>query len=344
MLLRVRSSVLAFSVLVVAIGAQDPVVSGGPLVGAELPALAVYGPAGPHAGLECDLAELAEASTAAILIVPELTRNVAPLVRGLDELGDSHAPLNVFTATAVLAADRTEAERRLVAASRSLRLSRPMLLVLGGVEAGSAWSIDPRATATLVIAKAGIVRTVHAFTDTNRDDVARVRTMVEAVSGPLPKSPGELRDAALANLPKDQAHLRAHAARLALELHWRQLRMQEEATDRERRARENGGGSMERMRPRPTGEAEAPAPTAESRRGRMPTDPGLRESLRAALAPEVSAQRLDEIFAGFAARARESAAAKAEVIAMLELVLATDRGSPALRAHAETAMRQVVGR
>jgi hypothetical protein len=344
MAVQARSALFVVSVLVAAIGAQDPVVSGGPPVGTELAALPVYAPAGPHAGLECDLAELSEASTAAILVVPELTRNVAPLVRGLDELGDSLAPLNVFTATAVLAADRTEAERRLVAASRSLRLSRPMLLVLGGVDAGTAWSIDPRATATLVIAKDGVVRTVHAFTDTNRDDVARVRTMVEAVSGPLPKSPGELREAALASLPKDPARLRAHAARLALELHWRQLRMQEEAADRERRAGENGGGSMERMRARPTREVEAPAPPAEPRRGRMPTDPALRESLRAALAPDVTEQRLDEIFAGFAARARESVEAKSEVLAMLELIVATDRGSPSLRARAEAAMRQVVGK
>lgn len=309
--------------------AQEPdaPIASGPPAQSPLPALRVYAAAGPDAGLEYDLAAAIGAGPGAVLFVHELTRNVAPLVRALDLIGDSHAPLGLCTAVVLLAEDRNEAERRVELASRSLRLARPIGVSVDGAEGPGAYALNRRATLTLVTAKDGkVVRSV-AFTDTGRQDLGKLREWVDEVTGPLPSSPGELRAAALANLPTDQASLRARAAHLALELHWRARRNAEEVEDR---ARREGEGQPRRG----MGEAAREAPGATPRKGQAPNDETLRELLRAAIQRDADAARLDDVFARIRTRAGESAELKAQGIAMLELMLSLEYGNAAARDRA----------
>lgn len=307
--------------------AQDPPapIESGPAAQSPIPALKVYSPAGADAGLEFDVAARIGSGPGAVLFVHELTRNVAPLVRGLDLLGDSHAPLGLTTAVVTLAADRSEAERRVEASSRSLRLARPICVSVDGAEGPGAWALNRRATLTLVTMNEGkVVRSV-AFTDTGRQDLGKLRELVDEVTGPLPSSPGELRAIALARLPQDEATLRARATQLALELHWRGQRVAEEVEDRARR-------NSEGMRDAPMRERQAPA---APRKGKAPDDEALRELLRAAIQRDADAARLDEVFAKIRARAGESAELKAQAVAMLELMLGLDYGNDDGKARAK---------
>jgi hypothetical protein len=332
-----RASTLWVLALAPTLSAQEPgtvqELRSGPRPGLPIPALPVYAPDGPDAGLELDLAAVIGQGPAAVLFVHELSRNVAPLVRGLEQLADSHAVLGLTTATVMLAADRGEAERRAPAASRSLRLARPMLVSVDGLEGPGAYALNRRATLTLVLCDRGQIVDSIAFTDTGRQDLPRLRELVERVTGPIPDSAGELRRLALERLPADPATLRARAAHLALELHWRALRSAEEEADRARRGAD-AAGAPARMAAR--GDA-APGDRAvpATRRGTAPTDDELRGLLRAAIQKDADAAALDATFAKIRARAAVSPELAREVEQMFELMLGLDYGSEDARRRAQ---------
>lgn len=312
---------------------QDiPSLASGPSTGVDVPPLPVYAPDGPDAGLELDLASVIGSGPGAVLFVHELTRNVAPLVRAMDQIGDTHAPLGLATAVVTLAADRSEAERRVTASSRSLRMARPMFVSVDGAEGPGAWALNRKATLTLVLCDGGKVLRSVGFTDTGRQDLARFHELIETVTGPIPESPGELRALALRRLPQDVATLRARAAHLALELHWRAKRVAEETADRARR----DGNAMRPAnagdRPMQRGE---PAQTDAPRRGKAPEDEALRNLLRAAIQRDATAERLDEVFTQIEARSKESAELRGQAEAMLELMLSLDYGNDLGKARAK---------
>ncbi len=311
---------------------SEPVTSG-PTAGTALPALRVHAPAGPDAGLELDLSTSIGQGPGAVLFVHELTRNVAPLVRGLDQLGDSHALLGLTVGIVVLAEDRNEAERRVDPASRSLRMARPMLISIDGAMGPGAFALDRRASLTLVTCNDGKVVRSTAFTDTGRQDLTRLRELVEEVTGALPATPGELRDAAMRRLPSTESELRARAAHLALELHWRNKRDAEEAEDRSRRDQQQADRPRDGMRDA----ARAPQPSTA---GKAPTDDGLRELLRAAIRRDADAKQLDETFAHIRARAAESDALRQQAVSMLELMLGLDYGTEDAKVRARRQLEE----
>src|SRR5690606_9575720 len=108
-------------------------------------------------------------------------------------------------------------ERHAAGASESLRLTRPMFVSTDGAEGPGAWALNRRCSLTLVLTDAGKIVESVAFTDAGAQDLPRLRELVERVTGPLPRTPGELRQAALAALPEDPEVLRARAAHLLLE-------------------------------------------------------------------------------------------------------------------------------
>lgn len=330
-MLRASAALPILAVLAPTLAGQEPL-SSGPQPGVAVPALPVYAPAGPDAGLELDVAAALGKGPGAVLFVHELTRNVAPLVRGLDRLADSHAPLGLTAAVVMLAADRSEAERRAPAASHSLRMARPMLVSVDGLEGPGAWALNRRATLTLVLVKDGTVQKSVAFTDTGRQDLDRLRALVEEVTGPIPDSPGELRRLALERLPEDLATLRARAAHLALELHWRALRQAEEEGDRARREARQGRTDHPMMRDRPAAR-DAARPDA-ARRGQAPTDDELRGLLRAAIRRDADAPSLERTFAAIRTRAESSDDLRRQAESMLELMLSLDYGNDDAKARA----------
>ncbi len=303
----------------------------GPVAGVPIPALPVYAPAGPDAGREFDLSRVIGTGPGAVLFVHELTRNVAPLVRGLDQFADTHAVLGLTTGVVLVAADRSEAERRVELSSRSLRLARPMLVAVDGQEGPGAYALNRRATLTLVLCNEGrIVRSI-ALTDTGQQDLPKLRSWLEEVTGLIPETPGALRELALARLPQDLDTLRARAAHLALELHWRARRSAEAEADRVRR---EGDSARPMARDAARGQDAAPKPAAD-RRGAAPTDETLRTLLRAAIQKDADAATLDEVFAKIKARAAESQDLLQQATAMLDLMLSLDYGNDLGKARAK---------
>lgn len=336
--------------LITAASAQDQAepITSGPREGVPLPALPVYAPAGPDAGLELDLAAAIANGPGAVLFVHELTRNVAPLVRGLDRLTDSHAVLGLTSGVVIVAADRSAAERQAAAASHSLRMARPMLVSVDGLEGPGAYALNRRATLTLVLAKDGKVHRSVAFTDTGRQDLERLRALVEEVTGAVPDSPGELREVALARLPDDPDALRARAAHLALELHWRARRIAEEDEARaQREGRQQRGDRMQRddMQRGDAMRGRAPAEDARrERRGAAPQDEQLGQLLRAAIQRDATSEAVERAFRAMAERAKASPELKQQTISMLELMLSLDYGTDAAKAKANELLRTLQGR
>src|SRR5690606_19562503 len=121
-------------------------------------------------GLELDLADVIGPGPGAVLFVHELTRNVAPLVRGLDALTDRYRALGLTGAIVMLADDRTAAERHAAGASESLRLTRPMFVSTDGAEGPGAWALNRRCSLTLVLTDDGKVVESVAFTDAGAQD------------------------------------------------------------------------------------------------------------------------------------------------------------------------------
>lgn len=337
-----RSPSLALALLITSIPAQDrPDPTSGPAPGSETPAFTVFAPTGTDAGLEFDIAKLFGDGPGAVLVVHELTRNVAPLVRGLDRIGDTHALLGLEVVTVLLAADRNEIERRATAASRSLGSTRPMTVSVDGAEGPGAWALDRRAAATFVVCGGGDVKSRLRLTDTNPDDVERLRAAIEKVTGPMPKEPAKRRQAALDSMPQDPAALRLRAARLALHLNWRAQMDQdiEERRNRNRdrgRMRETGGRGRTTDRPmneRGRGSTDGTQPKPQ-RVGKAPEDTRLQTLLRSIIRKDAPTERIDQLFADVDARVGTDKGLEKQAIEMFRLVLSLDYGNAESRKRA----------
>ena len=89
--MRSSSIPLTLSLLAAAAPCQD--LRSGPRPGAPLAPVMVYAPDGPRAGAEFDAAAALGQGPGALLFVHEITRNVAPVIRGLDDLAAEYAIL-----------------------------------------------------------------------------------------------------------------------------------------------------------------------------------------------------------------------------------------------------------
>ncbi len=327
--------------------ATPTAIESGPRPG-EMPALRCSQPAGTGAGTELDVAALFREGSGAVLFVHELTRNVAPVVRALDQLADTHAPLGFDSVTILLAADRNAAERQAEAASRSITLTRPLTVSVDGAEGPGAWALNRRASLTLVTVRDGHVVESIGFTDTGARDEAQVRAMIERATGALPDDPAELRRLAIERLPQDTEVLRARAARSALLLHWQALMRGE----RDRRMAQRGGAQRgdadgaARMRgpadaPREgQGRDTEPARPARPRVGAPPEDAELQGLLRRAIRRTADDAELDAVFAAIDARVEAVPDTESQAVEMLRLMLSLDYGTESARRRAATWVKE----
>jgi hypothetical protein len=321
-------------VLIVTAASGLAQIESGPGTGKTLTPVTVYAPLGPRAGLEFDAAGAIGDGPGALLIVPELTRNIAPLIRGLDELTSKYRPLGLTAFTVLLAADRTAAERQIQASSKALRMTHPMVVSVDGAEGPGDWALNRRVTATLVLTNAGKVHRSIAFTDTGRQDLDPLRNAIEEVTGRWTDDPGTLRRLALERLPQDQAALRALAAQLALELSWqtRTAAVTEAATDRARMRRDRAAVDE------PPGDAASDRP-ARPREGARPTDPALEGLLRRAIRKDADSAEIDAVFAAVDERVRDDAALEQQAVEMFKLMLSLDYGADAAKERARAFVR-----
>ncbi|MCB9892496.1 MAG: hypothetical protein H6833_12655 [Planctomycetes bacterium] len=315
---------LLFASLPMVGSAQEPAgrIPSGPAVGSAAEPALVHAPVGPRAGQEYDAAALVAPKTGALLFIHELTRNTAPVIRGLDEIGQEFALLGFRHQITLLESDRTAAETRLRAVNGSLRLHEPITLALGGGEGPGAYALDRKATLTLVLFQDGKVARSTGFTDTGPNDVPVIRRWVEELTGPLPTNDDELRKLLEAQLPQGEEALRAHAIELALEVHRLRRQLQ--------RQRENARG-MDRTRPmreRPNAQGtppqrpETPNETRPVvREGGPPSDGELQGLLRSFIRKTNDDATVDRVFADIEARAKTSEDLTHQAVEMFRLVL-----------------------
>lgn len=323
--------------------AQDIVT--GPPTGTALTPVMGYGAGGPHPGpfdgRELDVAAEIGDGPGALLFVHEITRNILPVVRGLDITANRFAIKSFKSFTLLLHADRSEAESRLKAVNGSLKLRNPMLLSLDGAEGPGNYALNRKATLSLILVNHGkVVRSV-ALTDVNQEDVGKLSEWVEELTGPIPSNPAELRGLVEAGLPKDTESLRKLALDQGVQIQalYAQLqrvqnrtagmqpnRMTPERRDppRARAARPGApgrrDGTPEAAQERPTTDATTPPPV-QVRQGKPPEDPELNSLLRSFIRKTHDAAQVDAIFADIQKRAKVNDDLTTEAVEMFKLML-----------------------
>lgn len=325
---------IIFSVIVLAASVsvgRSADLESGPPVGTALTAVPCYANSGPYSGRESfDAAKELGESPGLFLFIHVLNRNTAPVIRGVDQLALQYGLLGFKTFTVTLSDDRTSGEEQLQRVNGSLRLSRPLVLSLDGLEGPGGLALNRRCTLSLIAVKDGKVVKSLGLTDTGLYDIERIQGMVEKTIGEVPRNPRELFALAQDSLPEDVDELRALAARQSLALY--QMRgqatrnmMNSRGTGARQRSMAGGRGQMRR----PEGGGERPATNAapesnqvkRERRGAPPEDPTLNSLLRSYIRKTNDEARINEIFGEIEERSQESDALHQEAIAMFQLML-----------------------
>jgi hypothetical protein len=321
---------LVLAVLACGIAAAAQELPSGPAPGTMLTPVRVYAPLGPRRGQEYDAAADLVTGPGALLFVHEISRNVAPLIRGFARLSDEFALLGLRTAMVRVADDRTAEEEHAARVSRALQLAQPIVVGLDGADGPGNYALNRKCTLTLVLTKDGRAHRSVGFTDTGAQDVPRLRAWIEEIAGVLPEDDAALRELLAARLPQDPAALRARAAELALEAHRLRERLAraESAQPAAERAR------MRAARERAAESGEPATPPAAAREGKAPQDTELRSLLRRFIRKDNDARAVAEVFAAIEQRVGDDAGLRQQAIDMFRLMLSLDYGSDAARERA----------
>jgi hypothetical protein len=307
--------------------AQEPILSG-PVSGSPLHPVRVYAESGERKGQEFDAVAALGTPARALLFIHDLSRNTAPLIRAFAALESELGARGYAGWCVLLSDDRTAAEARLQAVNGSLKLARPIVLSLDGLEGPGAYALNRRCTLTLVLAKDGVVTRSVGFTDTGAADAPKLRAWIEELLPP-PPTPEERRAAIAAGLPKELEALKQLAVEQALELERMRAElaalkaqrggvppapMREERPMRERARESERPAARERA-------GEPPTPPAGEAPGKAPTDPELSRLLRAVIRKDASDEVVRARMSEIEERAKESEALRAEAVAMFVRVL-----------------------
>lgn len=298
----------------------------GPEAGAALTKVDVYAPLGPRAGTTFDAAAALGQGPAALLFLSELTRNVAPMVRGLDRLAQEYGLLGFRSFTVVLADDRTAAENQIERSSPALGLGNPMVLSVDGSDGPGAYGLNRKCTLTLVLAKDGrVVRSV-GFTDTGPQDVPELESWISELTGPMPRDLAGLRTLLERRFPGADAELLDFTASLM-----QQVRRLEQNNARMAGNRRTDRADAAQDRPMRAERAERNAD--RPREGKPPEDAELRELLRQVIQKTATAADLDAAFAAIDARVGDDAGLRAQAVEMFKLVIGLEYGTDDARAR-----------
>ena len=309
----------------------------GPPTGSLLAPVNSYALHGPHKGREFDAAKSLGQGPGALLFIHELSRNIIPVLRGLDDLTSEYSVLGFHSHTLLLHDDRTSAENRLKAINGSLKLAHPIILSLDGLEGPGDYALNRRAALTIVLAKGGqVVRSV-ALTDAGQHNLPELREWVEAVAGKIPADPDELRKMIAGNLPKGVDAVRELAVNQGVQLQKLRARLARvENGQMNSRMQQRKPQRMKRDAPnaaRRQANARDQAKPAVKREGAPPDDDELQSNLRAFIRKTNSDERNDEVYAGIIDRAAESAELTRQAREMFRLVLSLKDRYGTLHAH-----------
>ncbi|HJN88980.1 MAG TPA: hypothetical protein QGG93_01510 [Verrucomicrobiota bacterium] len=304
---------------------QAAEIASGPPAGTPLAPVNSYALHGPRKGQEFDAAQSLGQAPGALLFIHELTRNIVPVLRGLDDLTSEFSVVGFSSYTLLLSDDRTSAENRLKAVNGSLKLAHPIILSLDGLEGPGDYALNRRAALTLVLTKGGRVSRAVALTDTGEHTLPALRQWIEAVAGEIPADAGALRQTIAKNLPDDAEALRGLAIEQALQLQKLRGRLARlESGQMNKRMQPQRPRRMKRDAPsdtqRPAGTQTGTKPVAR-REGAPPDDTDLQSRLRAFIRKTNSDERNDEVFERITARAAVSAELTRQTREMFRLVL-----------------------
>ena len=328
---------LALALGLMAQNGQAADIVSGPPTGSLLAPVNSYALHGPHKGREFDAAKSLGQAPGALLFIHELSRNIIPMLRGLDDLTSEYSVLGFHSHTLLLHDDRTSAENRLKAINGSLKLAHPIILSLDGLEGPGDYALNRRAALTIVLAKGGqVVRSV-ALTDAGQHNLPELREWVEAVAGKIPADPDELRKMIASNLPKGVDAVRELAVNQGVQLQKLRARLARvENGQMNSRMQQRKPQRMKRDAPnaaRRQANARDQAKPAVKREGAPPDDDELQSNLRAFIRKTNSDERNDEVYAGIIDRAAESAELTRQAREMFRLVLSLKDRYGTLHAH-----------
>lgn len=335
--LRNTSAIMLLAGVLAAQAAQGVRISG-PEPGRALPAIRVYGAVGEHAGREIDVARQLAKDTGALLFIHELSRNTAPVIRGLDEIARERGLLGFRYVPILLHSDRTEGEMRLEAVNGSLRLANPIVLSLDGVEGPGELALNRKCTLTLILTKDGTVARSVGLTDTGRHDVPRLEEWVAELNGPLPQSEAEWLQRVGDRLPATPQELKRRLIRALLA----NQRLQSELRTARTQLRQARRGVNPRRRAmadrgQPGSGQPMSRPPAEKRiAGKPPTDQVLRGLIRTFINKRSSSDEIDDVYLEITTYAEGSSDLERQVYDMFRLVLSAGYGAPRARSLAKT--------
>ena len=327
---------LALALGLMAQNGQAADIVSGPPTGTPLAPVNSYALHGPHKGQEFDAAKSLGQGPGALLFIHELSRNIIPVLRGLDDLTSEYSVLGFQSHTLLLHDDRTSAENWLKAVNSlgfgsvgleeiNRPLAHPIILSLDGLEGPGDYALNRRAALTIVLAKGGqVVRSV-ALTDTGQHNVPQLREWVEEVAGKIPSDPAELRRMIAGNLPESGDAVRELAVNQGVQLQRLRTRLARlESGQMNNRMQQRRPQRMKRDAPNASGRPAAERNTAKpaaKREGAPPDDADLQSSLRAFIRKTQADERIDEIYEEITTRAAESAELTRQTREMFRLVL-----------------------
>ncbi|MCA8969623.1 MAG: hypothetical protein KDC95_07565 [Planctomycetes bacterium] len=316
----------------------------GPRAGESLPKLVVF-ETGRTPG-ERDLREEIGKRPALLLFVQVLDRNVAPILRGVDDIDRERALTGFVARSILLYEDRGEGERRIAAVNGSLRMRSPLVLSTDGIEGPGAYALDKDCRATLVFVRGGrVVRSVGLL-DPGRQDVAWIRDEVAKIDGALPSTLDEWVERLEPELARDRDALVRElvAARIAtrkLEERVRGLEQELRVASRDTMRGRNRGANAQGQNPdarrmRPAQDAREERASTQGRetqrpetqrRGAPPKDPELLATLRAFINKSNDDATCDAAYERIVARAVVSDALLSEANEMFRLVTSLGYGT-----------------
>ena len=316
---------LALALGLMAQNGQAADIVSGPPTGTPLAPVDSYALHGPHKGREFDAAKSLGQGPGALLFIHELSRNIIPVLRGLDDLTSEYSVLGFQSHTLLLHDDRTSAENRLKAINGSLKHAHPIILSLDGLEGPGDYALNRRAALTIVLAKGGQVTRSVALTDTGQHNLPELREWIEAVAGKIPADPVELRKIIAINLPKSSDAVRELAVNQGVQLQKLRARLaRAESGQMNSRMQQRKPQRMKRDAPnatrRPAGDRN-PAKPAAKREGAPPDDDDLQSNLRTFIRKTNSDERNDEVYTAITDRAAESPELTRQAREMFRLVL-----------------------
>lgn len=294
---------------------EKPAIQSGPPAGTELTRVSVYAPTGPHQGQTFDVAKKIGAAPGCLMFVHTVNREVAPVIRALDNMELEYGILGFKSFTIRLGADRTELETATQRHSTAMGMRNPMVVSTDGIEGPGNYALNRKAYLTVVLTKNGKVHRSIAITDTGQKDVARLRKWIEEVAGTLPKNRAEL----MQRLPDDPDVLKQLVASL-----YDQVKRQAEQLQRRPGQRRRG---MDRRRRGGEGRREQ-APTSRPQlAGKIPDDAELQSLMRGLIQKTNTKEDVDDLFAQVDKRVGQDKDLQSQAVEGFKRLLSTTYGT-----------------